>query len=430
MRGAAGDRRFKISRHAHAEPGKAVTAGNRGQHPEVPFRRFVDRRNAHQPQGFQPMAVAAVRDERVRLRRIDAGLLCFIAGVDLNEELRRPALLLKLARQHLCQRRPVERVDAVKQLYGVRCLVGLQGAYQMKLYVAKALAQRRPFGLCLLHPVFSEMPLACFQYRNNRGGIKRLAHRDKCHIFCAPAGLQCCRGNAANDIGMGCNGGGRHGRLMGKLAADCKDWYWIAEWPSLPPSAASNLRGRRTKMQSIVRQLAILVMLLAVAGCGYRPLYATDATGTSVATDLSMIAIQETGTRIGQQIRNRLISSMRPSGQEGEDAYRLVLSPNLTELVQGDQGLSLRCPTAADPKKLCGGIKRARLTLNVSYQLYDQQSGRVVNSGRSFSNIGYDVLYEPIADRQAKANATERAVLEVSNDIRTRLAAFMASRRS
>jgi LPS-assembly lipoprotein len=183
-------------------------------------------------------------------------------------------------------------------------------------------------------------------------------------------------------------------------------------------------------MQSIVRQLAILVMLLAVAGCGYRPLYATDATGGSVATDLSMIAIQETGTRIGQQIRNRLISSMRPSGQEGEDAYRLVLSPNLTELAQGDQALKLGCPTVRDPQRLCRGIKRVRLTLNVSYQLYEQKSGKIVNSGRSFSNIGYDTLYEPIADRQAKANATERAVLEVSNDIRTRLAAFMASRRS
>jgi len=181
-------------------------------------------------------------------------------------------------------------------------------------------------------------------------------------------------------------------------------------------------------MHSFLRPLAIVATLVLLAGCGYRPLYATDETGTSVATDLSMIAVQETGTRVGQQIRNRLISTMRPSGQEGQDQYRLVLSPALSEVVQGEQPLSVA--GCADIERGCAGIKRTRLTLNVSYQLYDQRSGKVVNSGKSFSNIGYDVLYEPIADRQAKANATERAVLEVSNDIRTRLAAYMASRRS
>jgi LPS-assembly lipoprotein len=175
-------------------------------------------------------------------------------------------------------------------------------------------------------------------------------------------------------------------------------------------------------MHSILRPFAIVVMLVFLAGCGYRPLYATDETGTSVATDLSMIAIQETGTRVGQQIRNQLISTMRPSGQEGDDRYRLVLAPTLSEVVQGEQPLT----DVAGNR----GIKRTRLTLNVSYQLYDQKNGKVVNSGKSFSNIGYDVLYEPIADRQAKANATERAVLEVSTDIRTRLAAYMASHRS
>jgi LPS-assembly lipoprotein len=183
-------------------------------------------------------------------------------------------------------------------------------------------------------------------------------------------------------------------------------------------------------MQLICRQLAILALLVGLAACGYRPLYATDGTGTSVATDLSMIAVQETGTRIGQQIRNRLISTMRPSGQEGEDRYGLVISPVLTEVAQGDQGIALPCASAVDPAKVCRGIKRSRLSLNVSYQLTDQTNGKVIHSGKSFSNVGYDYLYEPIADRQAKANATERAVLEVSNDIRTRLAAFMSSRRS
>jgi LPS-assembly lipoprotein len=220
---------------------------------------------------------------------------------------------------------------------------------------------------------------------------------------------------------------------MGKLAAHFKDWYWTATWPSLSLisgvaelrfcSGDGMLRGTyvvKLGAVSAMRKLTVLAMLLVIAGCGYRPLYATDESGMSIATELSNIAIQETGTRIGQQIRNRLVSTMRPAGQEGQDTYRLVLTPVLADTVQADQGLM-----DVNGRR---GIKRSQVRLIVSFDLYDQRTGKVVKSGKSFSNVGYDILYEPIADRQAKANATERSVLEVSTDIRTRLAAYMASR--
>lgn len=157
-------------------------------------------------------------------------------------------------------------------------------------------------------------------------------------------------------------------------------------------------------------------LLATLPACGYRPLYATDSNGGSVATDLSNIAIQEPGTRLGQQLRNRLLSTMRPAGQEGQDLYRLVLTPGATDIVQADQGL--------------GGVKRHQLRLTVSFDLYENKTGKIVKSGKSQSNIGYDTVYQPVADMQAKDNATERAVLETSTDIRNRLAAYMSSRSS
>lgn len=157
-------------------------------------------------------------------------------------------------------------------------------------------------------------------------------------------------------------------------------------------------------------------LLALLPACGFRPLYATDSGGGSVAIDLSNIAIQETGTRLGQQLRNRLISTMRPAGQQGQDLYRLVLTPGIVDVLQSSQGL--------------GGTKRWRLRLDVSFDLYDNKSGEVVKSGKSSASVGYDTVYQPVADMQAKENATERAVLEVSTDIRNRLAAYMAGRSS
>jgi LPS-assembly lipoprotein len=57
----------------------------------------------------------------------------------------------------------------------------------------------------------------------------------------------------------------------------------------------------------------------------------------------------------------------------------------------------------------------------------ERSSGNVVNDGKTFSQASFDVIRQPFADLQAETNATERAVREVSADIRTRLAAYFAS---
>jgi LPS-assembly lipoprotein len=162
------------------------------------------------------------------------------------------------------------------------------------------------------------------------------------------------------------------------------------------------------------RSLVVLALGLLLAGCGYRPLYGTTADGRGVADSLSAITVQETGTRIGQQIRNSLLSSIRPAGSGRADAYRLVLTPDVASVLIADQGRP--------------GIERRRVRLNVTYQLYDIASGQVVNSGKTFSVASFDAVHEPVADLQAESNATSRAVQEAAGDIRTRLAAFMSKR--
>ena len=99
------------------------------------------------------------------------------------------------------------------------------------------------------------------------------------------------------------------------------------------------------------RAPAILVVAAALllAGCGYRPLYGSSSETAGVAATLSSVSIPEAEDRVGQLIRNDLLSSMRAG--EGEQKYTLL---------------------------------------------------------------------------QAETNATERAVHEVSSDIRTRLAAYFA----
>ena len=157
-----------------------------------------------------------------------------------------------------------------------------------------------------------------------------------------------------------------------------------------------------------------LVVLLSLAGCGYRPLYTAGSDGRGVVASLSSIVIQETGSRAGQLVRNSLLSSMRPAGTAQQDRFKLILKPELTRSTLVSQSLP--------------GIKRLRLRLTVSYKLLEMGSGSEVNSGKTFSAVSYDIIREPISDLQAESNATDRAAQEVAADIRTRLAAYMASR--
>jgi LPS-assembly lipoprotein len=156
------------------------------------------------------------------------------------------------------------------------------------------------------------------------------------------------------------------------------------------------------------------VVLLSLAGCGYRPLYSSGNDGRGVVASLSSISIQETESRAGQLVRNSLLSSIRPAGTAQDNLYKLVLNPELTQSTLVEQTLP--------------GIKRVRLRLTVSYQLIETGSDSEVNSGKTFSAVSYDIIREPIADLQAESNATSRAAKEVAADIHTRLAAYMANR--
>lgn len=155
----------------------------------------------------------------------------------------------------------------------------------------------------------------------------------------------------------------------------------------------------------------LVAAALLLAGCGYRPLYGSSSETAGVAATLSSISIPEAEDRVGQLIRNDLLSSMRAG--EGEEKYTLFLKPVVKRSGVIDKPLP--------------DVTRNAITLAVSYELVDRSSGSVVHSGKTFSNASFDVIRQPFADLQAETNATERAAHEVSTDIRTRLAAHFAS---
>lgn len=160
------------------------------------------------------------------------------------------------------------------------------------------------------------------------------------------------------------------------------------------------------------------VTAAALQGCAdFRPLYGTNgAEESTVVTELSNIQIPQPKDRLHQIIRNNLISTMSPPGQEGNGRYTLVIKAKPT-----DFDVTVERNT---------DITRRSYRLNVNFVLNDSRSGRRIYGGTTFAEVAYDKVTSEFTNLQARNNARDRAASEVSQDIRTRLAAFFATYRS
>ena len=160
----------------------------------------------------------------------------------------------------------------------------------------------------------------------------------------------------------------------------------------------------------------VLIALMMLGGCAMRPLYGTSSSeyGVGVPAALESVSIPEAETRLGQLIRNDLISAFRPAGSNAPDRYRLLINSRSRDENAVEQEDS--------------HIARRTVRVNATFILSDLSSGKAVYSGRTFSVVSYDRTGQGFADLQAQTNAIERAAQVVSTDIRTRVAAYFATR--
>lgn len=162
------------------------------------------------------------------------------------------------------------------------------------------------------------------------------------------------------------------------------------------------------------QRVAALAACLLLAACGFQPLYATRVDGSSASLELATVAVAEQSTRLGQLIRNELMSIIAPVGQEGEQLHSLQLAPRAEEEVV--------------IQDFDTGVLRRSFRIEAAFRLTRIGSDIELFSGRTFSQASYDRTGTPFADRQARIAAEERAAKELGADIATRLAAYFASR--
>lgn len=154
--------------------------------------------------------------------------------------------------------------------------------------------------------------------------------------------------------------------------------------------------------------LVIPALALALGGCGFQPLYATAG---GVAPALSGIEVETGEGRpsylIGVALRDQLGTW---SGDEAQHVLQTSASiSRISSVLTVDQVAT-----------------RIVMYMNVSYALYDHDTGQMTTRGSVVGLANYDVPAEPYAAIRAEEEATERAARDAAEKIAISLARYFS----
>jgi LPS-assembly lipoprotein len=158
------------------------------------------------------------------------------------------------------------------------------------------------------------------------------------------------------------------------------------------------------------RRLRLLVplLVLALAGCTLRPLYAGGSSG-HVARALDSVVVAPIDGRAGWLVRTALQDRLGDR-RNGAAAYRLEV-----ELDDDITGYGIRSDNS---------VTRQRRTLRARYRLVEAERGTVVLDATAGSDAGIDVVSSEYATVAAEQTALERLSVEIADQIVSRIALY------
>ena len=159
-----------------------------------------------------------------------------------------------------------------------------------------------------------------------------------------------------------------------------------------------------------MKRLAALACLLALAGCGLRPMYQAGSHGP-VARALSAVEVGPIAGQAGWLMHNQLVDRLGAAGH-ATPRYRLDV-----ELDDKITGFGIRSDNS---------VTRERRALRARYHLVDTADGTVVLDATAGSDAGVDVVTSEYAVIAAEQTALERLAGEVAEQIVARLALYAA----
>ena len=150
---------------------------------------------------------------------------------------------------------------------------------------------------------------------------------------------------------------------------------------------------------------------LLLQGCGFTPLYATNQGGgasAAVTERLAAVTIRPIADRDGIKLRQQLRERLQPSGAAEHPRY--------------DLDVQMRAVTQELGVRTDATSSRANLIYTVRFALIE--GGRRIYADTAQAIVSYNILDDQYATVTSVGNAGDRAIKQLGEEIRTRLAIY------
>ncbi len=163
-----------------------------------------------------------------------------------------------------------------------------------------------------------------------------------------------------------------------------------------------------------VSRLMLGGAILALAGCGFRPVYGTGGSdgGADAMEDLAATRITSIEDRDGQYLHNLLLDRFNPKGRPRTPRHVLTV---LLSSSQADRGTQIDAT-----------VTRAELSVSASATL---TTGEKSVAFRSRTVASYSVSQSDYAADVARQDAMRRSLVVIADDLRLQAATYFEKQR-
>lgn len=185
-------------------------------------------------------------------------------------------------------------------------------------------------------------------------------------------------------------------------------------WSFEEPKFSAPRQPRATSARGLIAIFALSAVV--VSGCGdggFRPLYGVTASGAHLDDRLLRVEYGTIPGRVGQRIRNELVFQGMGGGNPLPPEYRLevITSETLTSTLVSSSGESQSQIYAVDAR----------------FRLIKIKDKAVVLEGNSHARAGFERFESVFANVRAREDAENRSARTIAGDLKTRLAAYLAT---
>jgi len=169
----------------------------------------------------------------------------------------------------------------------------------------------------------------------------------------------------------------------------------------------------RRPLVAVALLLAASAPLLSACGdSGFRPLYGSSGIGANVNERLAQVDVAAIPGRVGQRIRNELIFQSTGGGAAQPPTLRLEIA--------------IRESVTSTLVQVDGNVDAQVYGLEAQFNLVRIADNSVVLKGTSFARAGFERFESIFSNVRAREDAENRAARSLGDDLKSRLAAYLA----